>query len=626
MTTAKITKLPTELVALKHLYIDAKAAYYEAQPIMSDALFDKMEKQLMLRVPLWVPLHKTGVLPQKKTKCKLDKFMPSLHKRYPTHTDIAKACTVTPKHVVMSKLDGSSLLMKYVNGVPTQLVTRGNGIIGGDISFHIKNLNLPSNKRVKGTHYFRCEAVMPESVFKKKWSKEFDNSRNMVNGLLNRKEPHPAYADIAIVVLGCFDHTIIDGLAIADDLGLEFVSHSTHKLNPDQLQELLEQYRADSPYTIDGLVVAPTKWVMQYADADKPKDIWAYKLNDEGNAAVVEVKRIIWQLSGRGRLIPKIEIEPTQMDGVMVTYCTSHNAQWMMDRNVGPGAKLKVLRSGGVIPKIVGVVKPGKFQPPKELYKVEGVHFVISDKGRRDVDSSVEIHVCNLVKFMTTLGIEFIAEKTLRKFVSAFPLPINYVRAWHTKKLAKVLVAGGLGDKQTEKIVAEFDRVLGGVIPLRKLMVAVQVFPVGIGERKLAMIESFGISMDEVTYMVENEAQDHLTEVPGFGSISAKLVAKKLPVWKEMYLRFSPMLRLNGDLPKAKKAIATGSLSGEKVTFTSYRDKDQEAKVLAAGGEIISFSAKTTLLLYKEGGKFSSKVDTARARGVKVKTFEQLKL
>ena len=626
--TKTILSLPTELAALKRLYAKAKVAYYEDHPIMSDALFDKMEKMLKKQVPTWAPLEETGVLPQKKTKRALAHFMPSLHKRYPDTTDIVKACNAVLYHVVMAKLDGSSLLLTYIDGVPTTLSTRGNGTIGGDISFHIKNLHLPTRKGLKGTYHFRCEAVVKEALFKKCWSKEFDNSRNMVNGLLNRKEPHPAFADIDLVVLGCFGESIMNGFDIADDIGLPYVYHEVQKLVPNKLPGVLEDFRKKSDYNMDGLVVAPSEWVMDYPDAEKPKKIWAFKVNDDGAAAVVEVKQIIWQLSGRGRYIPKIEIEPTQMDGVMVKYCTAHNAQWMLDRGVGPGAKLKVLRSGGVIPKIVGVVKAGKFQPPAGLYELKGVHFMISKKGMEEAGAGNTMNVRNLDKFMGAMGIEFIARKTLEKFVGALPRPLSYMRAWHTGKLERILVAGGLGDKQSAKIVAEFDRVLGNVIPLSKLMAALQVFPVGIGERKLAMIEAHGISMSKLTsFLSKEDAEVLLVHVPGFDTISAKLVAGRLEAWRELFLRLNPMLKLDGELPKTlKRAVVKGPLNGERVSFTTYRDKAHEAAVVAAGGEVVPFSAKTTILVYKEGGKMSSKLDTARAKGVKVLTFNKLKL
>ena len=78
--------------------------------------------------------------------------------------------------------------------------------------------------------------------------------------------------------------------------------------------------------------------------------------------------------------------------------------------------------------------------------------------------------------------------------------------------------------------------------------------------------------------------------------------------------------------PAKKKIVRGGKLNGEVVTFTSYRDAAHEAAVEAAGGTVASFSAKTTILLYKDGGKASTKLDTARARGICVCTFKELKV
>jgi len=70
---------------------------------------------------------------------------------------------------------------------------------------------------------------------------------------------------------------------------------------------------------------------------------------------------------------------------------------------------------------------------------------------------------------------------------------------------------------------------------------------------------------------------------------------------------------------------STGALKDVKVTFTGYRDEDQEKHVEANGGEVISFGSKTTVLLYKAGGKKSSKLDKAAAKGIAVMTWSEFK-
>jgi DNA ligase (NAD+) len=603
---------------LKRNYLAAKEAYYNGTPKLTDAAFDKLEDSIRAVEPKWEELGKTGVkVKNKKTEVALTHFMPSLSKAYPT--DMVKWLD---KHqgpyTVMDKLDGSSIQVEYLGGKPVKVVTRGDGTRGGDISFLIPHLNLPKVKVLK-PFVLRCEALMDKLSFDKRWSKEFDNSRNAVNGLLNRRTAHPALKDVRIVVLGVFKQQLREGLAWAKLLGFDVVAFGQPKnVTAASLTALLSSRKSFGTFEVDGLVMAPSSFMVSYTNADKPKGIVAFKFNDEENAAVVTVKKIIWQVTGRSRIVPKIEIEPTKMDGVMVTYCAAHNAQWMTERNIGPGAKVKVLRSGGVIPKIVEVVKPGKFQKPDIDYTVDGVHFVVA-KATKATNSRIAI--LNIVKFMKTLKIDLIAGKTAASlYAVGLTSPVEFVRSHANGNLGMKLHEAGFAGKQGVKILDEIARVFNAPILMRDLIVASQCFGVGIGDRKLQMIEAAGVALDEVFVSYDLDRILALSDVPGFGEKTALVVKKGFPAWAEFFKSASRTLTVVGELPKKKKAVA-GKLSGKRVSFTGYRDAEHEAYIVANGGEVVSFGSKTNVLLFKAGGKSSSKVNTAIEKGIPAMTF-----
>ena len=129
---------------LKKLYIKASKAYYNTdKTIMSDADFDNLEAKIRKAEPKWEQLAKTGIaVANKKTKAKLEKFMPSLNKIYPDKLPawLEKHHKID-KWVVMAKLDGSSIQLTYDNGQPSRLLTRGDGVVGGNISFLIPFIN-----------------------------------------------------------------------------------------------------------------------------------------------------------------------------------------------------------------------------------------------------------------------------------------------------------------------------------------------------------------------------------------------------------------------------------------------------------------------------------------------------
>lgn len=613
---------------LKKQYLKAKNAYYnDDSSSLTDAEYDRLEDSIRKLDPSWPELSKTGVsVKNKKSEIALSRFMPSLNKAYPEAVGKWLAKNLSPKHLVLDKLDGSSLQVVYVRGELKLIATRGNGTDGGNITFLAPHLNLPSAIRSNApTTIFRCEAVISKRHFKK-WAAEFDNPRNMVNGLLNRRTPHPALKDVDIVVLGCYGMKLQPGLAYADQEGLKTVNFSTVDLAAepaDKLTTHLARRLDKSIYEMDGLVLAPTSFEFDYKSADKPKQTIAFKVNTDEATVEAEVKSVVWQISGRERIIPKIEIKPIHIGGVTVTYCTSHNAVWMMDRKIGPGAVVKLVRSGGVIPKIVEVKRPARrMQLPEVPYKVQGVHFVVtkaSDHTRKTVQ------IKNTLKFMQTMGVEFIAEKTISLVYSQqLATPTHYLASWYKGTLVKTLVRAGVGQVMGEKIHREFDRVFNQPVSVLKLMVASQAFGAGIGERKLQQLVDAGLSLTRLALANDTEIERIVVDVRGFSDKTISLLIDGFAAWRVFYQGIGPYVTCV-DERKAKPKPATGKWSAHRVSFTGYRDKAQEAEVEAGGGTVVPFGSKTTVLFIKDGGKASTKIDKAKAAGITVACFDKFK-
>lgn len=628
MTIAK------DLLSLKRQYMRASKAYYNAdKSIMTDAAFNALEKKIRKLDPTWEQLKATGVaVADKKTEGPLTYFMPSLDKMYPEAVPKfykRKPLAHVTRWIWMDKLDGTSLQLEYNAGRPIKLMTRGDGTLGGDISFFIpwlvKLKRIPARIADKGLVVVRMEALMKIKTFEAKWSRQakgkhgFDNIRNMVNGLFNKKDMHMAMADVDLVVLGIYGVGLEPALGRAEMWGFNVVRHSIVHTVPsaEAHGKLLVKRRKTSEYEMDGLAIAPATFNMDFKTADRPKEMTAFKLNDEENAPQVPVLDIIWQKTRLKRWIGKIKIKPIKMDGVMVTHATAHNAKWMKDRGIGPGAVVKVVRSGGVIPKIVGVVKQAEFKEPPEAYRVKGVHFMMLEH-----DQTSEVRGIHF--FMTTLGIELLAAKTIDKlYAHGLTTPESYIKLAHAsdKVVAYTLKPAELGPKQSAKIVAELKRVLCVPINLRLLMVASGAFEVGgMGKRKLEQLEAAGIAMASLCNMKGPEILNTVPEVKQFSDKTAKILADGVKVFREWYKPLKGLITVNGALP-VKKVVKKGlPLSGQKVAWTSYRDAKQEQFVTANGGEVVKYGASMTVLLYKPGAKFVDKIEKA---GSKAMTWDQ---
>lgn len=629
-----------ELVKAKKLYVRARKAYYnKEEPILTDAAFDELEDEIRALDPDWKELHKTGVKSDdKKTDTDLEHFMPSLNKQYPADMPkwlLRPLVQAMERALVMDKLDGTSLQLIYDKKKPVRLITRGDGETGGDVSFMIPWLVdykvIPSSIPVSARMVFRCEALMTKKKFDTLWSTEakgengFANARNMVNGLFNRRDKHPALKHVSMVVLGVYGMAAHDGLKWASEVGFEAVCYSVvdrTNLSADSLSKLLERSRRTSAYEMDGLVLMETGWIYEYRKNEKPKHLpTAFKVNAEDSAPEVELLSLIWQKTRTGRWQPVFEIPPTEMDGAIVTRVTGNNPQWLLERGVGVGGVVKVLRSGGVIPKIVGVVRKAKLTPPPGPYKVKGAYWMID--GDQE-DPMVRVRAIH--HMLVTLGVENVAEKTVIKLhdCGLFKTKGAYI-VWKSqpksKRLGRLQIKAGLGPRQAEIVDEQIVNAMSKTIPLRTLMVASGFFD-GLGDRKLKMIEDHGISMDVLNKLPLMDLQRVLDDVSGFSEKTILKIEEGMAVFRVWMTKCEPYLDVDGSLPK--KATASGSaLSGKKVCFTGYRDKEQAAMITAQGGEVVtSFSGSTNVLLYSSDGKKSTKVDKA---GERAYTWHQLR-
>jgi NAD-dependent DNA ligase len=607
------------LTEKKKLWLKAVNAYNNKKAIMSDASFDDLELSINDVDPKWLKAQGTGAKVDKKTEVALVEFMPSLTKFYPEKIEkrIAKC---ENSQIIMDKLDGSALQVVYERGLPIKVITRGDGTYGGDISFLIPHLNIPKKISDKNFTVLRCEAVMKARTFAAKYSSEAENARALVNGALNRMKPSPALKDTDIVVLGVYHRILLIGLKLAAANKFSVVRYEV--LPAHKITKLLTQRRKTSVYDMDGLVSADINAMFEYKNADKPKWIWAYKENESiEDATKATVKQIIWQESRKGLLVPKIEINPVRLGGTTVTFATAHNAKWMIDRGIGPGAIVQIVRSGDVIPKIVGVVKKGKIQLPKVDHDMQGVHFVALE---RTIDADVRaIH-----HFFTTMGIEFIASKTIEKLHAAGITTVQEHLADYGMRLTRYQEAG-ISTKMCTKIYTEYSRVFSNGVLLRDLMVASNTMAAGIGERKLKAIEAHYKDVPNILAELvkgdEKFIRLRVSKVAGFKDRSLGLLIDSITNFRPWLRHALKHIKVRKPVAAIEKKIVKGKLRGQRISFTGYRDVVEETWIEKNGGLVVPFGAQTQILLFRPTGKASSKVRKAQDKGIQTLFFKDLK-
>lgn len=301
---------------------------------------------------------------------------------------------------------------------------------------------------------------------------------------------------------------------------------------------------------------------------------------------------------------------------VTVTRVTLHNAKFVIDNGLGPGAQILIRRSGDVIPYVDKVVKKAKPSKPDPRvvgeYKLDsrGTNYVLTDPKASD-----DFKIQRILKFMRTIGVDFIKTGVITKL---YELGFQNIKAYVNMTPEK-LIAKGITPATANKLSNALHSVLDKGIPLPVLMDASGVFPHGMGQTRFETIAQHYPLM-KLVEAVPDEQRAALSKIRGFGSSVTEAFVKGAP----KFAKWMQIVQIKIAKPK-KVQLESNKLSGLNVTWTGYRDKAQEQLVTENGGTVVSFGGKTNVLLVSPSGKASTKADKAREKNIPVLTWDQFK-
>lgn len=613
-----------ELNKLKSLYEKAKRIYYNdpnGKQLMTDAQFDKLEDKLKRLDPKWKGF-KAGSPVVKKLKAKLPVPIFSLDK-VKTEKAIQAFLSEGDYVVVMDKLDGSSLELVYEGGKPTRLFTRGDGKIGGEVSFLIPYLRgIPQKVSTKSRVIVRCEGLFTKAAFDKH-KHEFDAARNAASGILNRQDIHKAVKDLSVVALQMLEPNVkmSQGLKWLKSNGFRTVAWKVFpaaKLNFNNLSKLLQKRKSVGNFQMDGLVlVYDEKNVLP--KSGNPDWGVAFKENvSVENAPVTTVRKVHWKISPHGVIIPRVEFDPIDMDGAKVKFATAFHAKFVMRNKIGPGAKVAIVRSGDIIPQIVKVVKTGR----ESLPLMSEVGDYTWDKTKTnivlvDAKNNENVRMQKIARCFAKLDIDFIRGGVVKKMYAA---GFDNIRKILKAKPADFERIEGVKSALANKMWTAIHSKTDNGVPLTQLMDASGVFPRGVSQTRLDLVaEKLNLMM--LAKRPVDVIVQRISSLPGFQETTARMIAKGL-VKFEKWCSITG-LKINDALkPKAVK-VQSNKLKGLNVTWTGYRNADQEQAVQSFGGNVVSFGSKTQVLLVSPTGKTSGKADKARERQIPVMTWSE---
>ena len=401
-TTSRIATLAEQIAHHSHLY------YNEATPEISDAEFDALWDELKSLDPNHPQLRRVGA-PIPPGSVKVDHRFPMRSLDKATDDDeVAHFVAETTAHgrrfVAQPKLDGSALSLEYRRGRLIRAATRGSGERGEDVTANALRIpNIPDRLSWEGDCHVRGEVVMHLDVFREKYADIAPNPRNLAAGSLRQKNIDAGKGDASDLAFHAYDVLFVpndekhpdspDALQFENDsqsiawlreVGItpaeEVVVEGTD--DEETTQALLAQTkrwtqgRDSAPWEIDGVVFKLdnlAKRELLGQTAHHPRWALAWKFPPE--EATTVLLDIDWQTGRTGAVTPVARVAPVVVSGVTVENTTLHNVGEVQRLGVSIGDKVRVVRRGDVIPKIIETLGPANSSDLQGRFHADGEQF-----------------------------------------------------------------------------------------------------------------------------------------------------------------------------------------------------------------------------------------------------------
>ena len=608
---------------LKKLKVHLDDVYYNTgDTVLSDERYDYIRDALLKREPGYKP-EVGAKLRKGENRVKLPVWLGSLDKITPEEPkDLVKWLSLNKTggagYMVSDKLDGVSGLLS-VRGGKYKLYTRGDGVVGADITTVLPYINYIPKKLPD--IMVRGELVLKVKTFEKKYKSLYKNPRNMVSGLVNAKTAREGLKDLDFVAYEViyperapapskqYDH--LEGLGFAAARHDVFPVLTLANLSEDYLKA-----REESPYLLDGIVVQ-SNVPYERNTSGNPEYAFAFKMRLKDNMAETRVKEVEWNVSMRGKLIPRVILVPVELSGVTIKHATGFNGKYIYQKSIGPGAVIQITRSGDVIPYIVKVVRPaGEPQMPEE-----GIEYAWgSVKNPEEPGEAVEIYAVNPGKvmcikiihhFFTTLGVKHVALKTIGRI---FDIGGNNLIKILKMKEADFREIDGFGEKSAEIIYTNIHSKLGAV-PLHVLMGASSMFGTGIGVKTMKrLLQDFPNILTEYKKMKPEDLYDRIINIEGFGDVTTKKIVANLKYFELFLKKIKGLITVKENVKSAKQ-----NLAGTKFVFSGFRDKEMEEQIEGRGGSVVgSVSKNTSGVITNDKNLSTGKIGKAKSLGIPI--------
>lgn len=535
------------------------------------------------------------------------------------------------KYALEYKFDGLTINLTYEGGRLITGATRGNGIVGEDITPQIKTIRtVPLTIPFKGKMEVQGECYMKLSVLdeiNKTTDEKLKNARNAAAGALRNLDPRIT----AKRRLDCYCYNVgyIEGKKLeTQDEMLGFLRENGFTVSDylvfcDDIETVCneidkaEESRPHLDFLIDGMVVKVRDFATREAlGATEKFPRWAMAFKFAAEETTTTIRDITWEVGRTGKLTPRASFDPVELAGATIRHATLNNFDDIRRKRVGIGSRVFIRRSNDVIPEILSAVEGDV--PERQVEKPT----VCPACGAHVEHRGVHLYCTNSLSCAPQIAgrlahyasrdamdIDTFSEKTAALFVEE--LKLKSIPDLYDLGPQDYMGLQGFGERRINNLMAAIER-------SKDCTLGAFIFAIGIPNVGAKTAKDLARRFGTIEAL-RSATVEQLTEVPDVGEIVARSIVEFFA--DPSIATQVDRLLAHGVKPRPEEVQQDSPISGKTIVVTGTLEKldrrQAEALIESLGGKAAgSVSKKTDYVLAGESA--GSKLTKARELGVRV--------
>ncbi len=540
-------------------------------------------------------------------------------------------------YIVEYKFDGLTICLTYQDGKFVRATTRGNGVVGEDVTAQVLTIkSFPLSIKNKGIYEIQGEAIIRLSTLKKyneTATEPLKNARNAAAGAIRNLDPKVTEKrGVEILFYSVNYASDIEFksqeqcLSFLKENGFKVFNFNKKASSFDGVMQAIKDIeinRKTLDILTDGAVVKVNDFSIRkklgYTDKF-PRYAMAFKFEAEEITTILE--DVFWQVGRTGKLTPLGVLSPVEIGGATVKKATLNNYGELVKKGIKKGARVLVRRSNEVIPEILGATEI--FEDCEDIEKpiicpycgakliTIGANIFCPNEHCRP---RVIAKLCNFAS-KNGVNIDGFSEQTAGLLIDKFKV-FNFSDMYNLTR-DMLLSLEGFKDAKADNLLVSLEK--SKQVELKDFIYALGID--GIGKKASSDLAK---RFESIQGLRDAKLEDILL-LEDFGEITSKNIVNYFKN-EENIEEIHKLLNL-GFVITYQEVEKEGAFSGQKVVLTgtlSTYSRDEASKIIhSLGGEVqSSVSKKTTMVVAGESA--GSKLEKAKAQGIKIITEEEFK-